>query len=275
MPLGRPVTATRIPGMRRGTFRWRARDTDPCCARHACTRRVTLDETGITLERSLPAALLLSLRSTGRGFSRALRRAREVFACGAGILASLGVVSAVLRRPRRILACGAGMLASLEGILAPFGRSTDSCLRRWYSRFARGSLASLERVSAVLRRPRRILACGVVTLAPLDQTGILARPSARSEGRACGAVTLAPLDRTGILARPTARSRGLCLRRWYSRFAQGSLASLGVVSAVLRRPRRILACGAGMLASLEGILAPFGRSTDPCLRRWYSRFARG
>ena len=50
------------------------------------------------LERSLPAARELSLRS-------------------------------------ETLACGAGILASLEGSLAPLG---DSGLRRWYSRFARG-----------------------------------------------------------------------------------------------------------------------------------------
>ena len=93
-------------------------------------------------------------------------------------------------RARRLVACRTGLLASLGD-----------------SRSARG-----------------VLACGAGLLASLEVFSL--PPVARG--------ILASLDETGILARPSARSKSLCLRRWYSR----SLRSLGGMLAPLADSRR-------------------------------------
>ena len=94
--------------------------------------------------------------------------------------------------------------------------------------------------------------------------------SSASEILACGADTLAPLE-TSMPAAPGCSFRSM--RQVFSPTLDEQ-----VISRALRRTWGILACGAGMLASLDeaGILArPTSRSGNHCLRRWYSRSARG
>jgi hypothetical protein len=116
--LGRPATASMYPCLRRWYESTSAAGKDTsrpsqdgreyprASARTPPVERSENTSYRAEREHSLPAALVLSLRS--RVFSAVLRRPR---ACGAGILAPFGrsrLFSAVLRRPR---ACGAGTQA--------------------------------------------------------------------------------------------------------------------------------------------------------------------
>ena len=118
------------------------------------SRSVGILETCGALGPLSPAARVFSLRSMRRGFSRALRRARRILAYGA-------------RRDRYARAA--------------FGALGSPCLRRWYARFA-----------------RRTLACGAGSLASLGVSLPAALVfSLRSNLLACVAGMLAPFGRSG------------------------------------------------------------------------------
>ena len=109
---------------------------------------------------------------------------------------------------------------------------------------------------AALRERRRL--CPSTLVVSLRSRGFSAILRQSRRIPACGACTLAPLDETGILGRPTTTSENACLRRWYSRFARGDSRSLRSLEAAVRADSPGITRTPRPYASPSPVPAPLG-----------------